>query len=120
MGNTSGTGTRYVNPYTGKIVSDRFFRVRSAYKKYAKELGILWEKNWNNDQKMLWENVPPEVEKQLRDFSKTKQSTSKKILMPMKHKYAFVLGASKAETKKLRKQFTDKNSVKPYPKERGK
>ena len=120
LGNTSGTGTRYVNPYTGKIVSDRFFRVRSAYKKYAKELGILWEKNWNNDQKMLWENVPPEVEKQLRDVSKTKQSTSKKILMPMKHKYAFVLGASKAETKKLRKQFTDKNCVKPYPKERGK
>ena len=38
----------------------------------------------------------------------------------MKHKYAFVLGASKAETKKLRKQFTDKNCVKPYPKERGK
>lgn len=120
LGNTSGTGTRYVNPYTGKIVSDRFFRVRSAYKKYAKELGILWEKNWNNDQKMLWENVPPEIEKQLRDFSKTKQSTSKKISMPMKHKYAFVLGASKAETKKLRKQFTDKNCVKPYPKERGK
>lgn len=120
LGNTSGTGTRYVNPYTGKIVSDRFFRVRSAYKKYAKELGISWEKNWNNDQKMLWENVPPEVEKQLRDFSKMKQKTSKKISMPLKHKYAFVLGASKAETKKLRKEFTDKNSMKPYPKERGK
>lgn len=121
LGNDSGTTTRYINPYTGKVVSDRFFRVRSAYKKYAKELGIEWEKDWNNDQRMLWENVPKSVEKQLREHSKLKQKGAKKIVMPSKHKYAFVLGATKAETKRLRKEFETRNAgiIKPYPKVRG-
>jgi hypothetical protein len=120
LGNESGTTTRYINPYTGKIVSDRFFRVRSAYKKYAKELGIEWDKSWNNDQRMLWENVPSEIEKKLREQSKLKQSQSKKVDFPSKHKYAYVLGATKAETKKLRKDFESRNKTHPYPKERGK
>ena len=120
IGNDSGTTTRYINPYTGKIVSDRFFRVRSAYKKYAKDLGIKWDKSWNNDQKMLWENVPPDVEKALRDYSKKMQSEAKVIDFPSKHKYAMVLGATKAETKALRKEFEARNKVYPYPKQRGK
>ena len=122
LGNDSGTTTRYINPYSGKVVSDRFFRVRSAYKKYAKELGIHWEKDWNNDQSMLWENIPDAVEKQLREHSKKKQREATKIQMPSKHKYAFVLGATKAETKKLRREFETRNAgiIKPYPKERGK
>ena len=122
LGNESGTTTRYINPYTGKVVSDRFFRVRSAYKKYAKELGIPWEKDWNNDQRMLWENIPDNVEKQLREHSKKKQQGATKITMPSKHKYAFVLGATKAETKKLRHEFETRNVniIKPYPKDRGK
>ena len=121
LGNDSGTTTRYINPYTGKVVSDRFFRVRSAYKKYAKELGIEWEKDWNNDQRMLWENIPDSVEKQLREHSKKKQQGATKITMPSKHKYAFVLGATKAETKKLRREFETRNAdiIKPYPKVRG-
>lgn len=120
MGQTSGTTTRYINPYTGKVVSDRFFRVRSAYKRYAKDLGITWGKNWNNDQKMLWENIPNDVEKKLRDYSKYKQSSAEKILMPSKHKYAYVLGRDKRETKQLRKIYEELNKIYTYPKERGK
>jgi hypothetical protein len=120
LGAKSGTTTRYVNPYTGKIVSDRFFRVRSAYKKYAQELGIEWDRSWNNDQKMLWENMPSEVEKKLRDHSKLKQSQAERVDFPSKHKYAMVLGATKAETKTLRKKFEERNNILPYPKQRGK
>lgn len=40
--------------------------------------------------------------------------------MPSKHKYAYVLGRDKRETKILRKTFEDKNKTFPYPKERGK
>jgi hypothetical protein len=119
LGNKNGANTRYINPYTGKVVSDRFFRVRSAYKKYAKELGIVWVKNWNNDQRMLWENVPDDVEKQLRDFSKFRQSNSEKVITPAKHKYAYVLGKNKAETKELRAVFEGRNKVFEYPKVRG-
>ena len=115
LGQKSGTTTRYINPYTDKIVSDRFFRTRSAYKKYAKELGIQWEKNWNNDQKMLWENIPDEIEKQLRNYSKIKQSESTKVEMPSKHKYAYVKGATKQETKRLRTLFEQLNKTYSYP-----
>ena len=119
MGCKSGTTTRYINPYSGKMVSDRFFRVRSAYKKYAKELNIEWGENWNSDQGMLWNNIPDEIEKQLRDFSKQKQLSSQKIKMPSKHKYAYVLGRDNRETKVLRKLFEERNKTHPFPKERG-
>lgn len=120
LGQDSGTTVRCINPYTGRIVSDRFFRVRSAYKKYAKALGIKWEKNWNNDQRMLWENVPPEVESALREMSKRKYAEAVKVEFPSKHKYAYVLGANKTETRQLRRKFETMNKVLPYPKERGK
>lgn len=120
MGQKSGTTTRYVNPYTGKIVSDRYFRQKTAYKKFAKELNIEWQKDWNHTTGMNWHNIPNEIEKQLRDYSKYKLSISEKILMPSKHKYAYVLGKDKKETKQLRKLYVERNKIYPYPKERGK
>lgn len=119
LGKQSGTNIRYINPYTGKIVSDRFFRQRTAYKKYAKELNIEWDKKWEKATGMNWDNVPDEIEIKLRQFSKEKQNSSKKIEYPSKHKYAFVLGNSKLETKRLRKIFEERNKIYSYPKERG-
>lgn len=119
MGKKAGTTTRYINPYTGKIVSDRFFRQRTAYKKYAKELGIEWQKNWTRPTGINWNEVPNDIEEKLRLHSKMKQSISEKITFPTKHKYAFVLGADKKETRKLRKIYEERNKVLPYPKVRG-
>lgn len=119
LGKQSGTNVRYINPYTGKVVSDRFFRQRTAYKKYAKELNIEWDKKWEKTTGMNWNNVPDEIEIKLRKFSKEKQNSSKKIEYPSKHKYAFVLGNSKIETKRLRKIFEERNKIYSYPKERG-
>lgn len=119
LGNNNGTTTRYINPYTGKLVSDRFFRQRTAYKKYAKELGIIWQKEWTTANGIAWKNMPNEIEKILRQYSKDKQNNAEKIIFPSKHKYAYVLGASKLETKRLRKQFEERNKILPYPKERG-
>ena len=121
LGQGSGTSVRCVNPYNPNVmISDRAFRARSMYKKYAKDLGIEWQKNWNNDQSMLWENIPDEVEKVLRDYSKKMFNEAEKIYFPNKHKYAFVLGRDKRETKALRKKFLELNKVYDYPKERGK
>lgn len=120
LGQKSGTTTRYVNPYTGKVVSDRFFRQKTAYKKYAVELGIEWQKEWTGKSGVNWDLVPDEIEKQLRDYSKKKQSESKAIEYPNKHKYAYVLGRSKLETKRLRKILESNVKIYPYPKERGK
>lgn len=120
LGNKSGTTTRYINPYTGKLVSDRFFRQRTAYKKYAKELKIEWQKEWTGKNGVNWDAMPDKIEAKLRKASKEKQASSKQILFPSKHKYAFVLGRDKRETRALRKVFEARNQTYQYPKERGK
>jgi hypothetical protein len=120
MGQTAGTTTRYINPYTGKVVSDRYFRQKTAYKKFAKEIGIEWQKDWSHNTGMNWENIPDDIEQKLRAYSKYKQTVCKKISMPSKHKYAYVLGKDKKETKRLCKIYEERNKIYPYPKERGK
>jgi len=117
LGQTFGANRRYYSPYTGKLVSDRTFRCVSFYRKYAKELGIRWEKNWVDKQKILWDNMPKDVEDKLRLMSKTKQQESDYIEPPLKHKYAYVLGDNKKETKRLKKQMALIKTY-PYPKER--
>lgn len=120
MGQSSGTNNMFVNPYTGRMVSDRFFRQKTAYKKYAKEMGIAWGDNWNHPRGMNWHNMPKEIELKLRAASKKKLSEAKKVEMPAKHKYAYVKGQNKKETMLLRQQFETRNNTYPYPKERGK
>lgn len=120
LGQKSGAEIRCINPYNSSvIISDRAFRARSMYKRYAKDLGIEWGYNWNDDQKMLWQNIPDDIEKQLKDYSKKMYETSDKIVFPNKHKYAYVLGKTKKETRELRKLFESLNVTYPYPKERG-
>lgn len=120
LGNNYGAAARYVNPYTGKLVSDRFFRQRTAYRRYAKELGIEFQSNWADNTKMLWQNIPDHVEQRLREYSREKQRQATRVEMPLKHKYAYVLGRDKRETKELRRQFLNNvKTVHEYPKERG-
>lgn len=119
LGQKSGTTTRYISPYTGKIVSDRFFRQKTAYKKYASELGIEWQKEWTGKSGVNWGLVPDDIEKKLREYGKKKQSESTPIEYPNKHKYAYVLGRNKIETKNLRKRLESNIKTYPYPKERG-
>lgn len=105
LGQNSGAEKRYRNPYTGKMVSDRFFRQKSAYKRYCRELGIEWS------------GTPTE---ELRKYAKKMMEASETVDYPKKHKYAYVLGRDKRETKNLRKLFLSLNKIYEYPKERGK
>lgn len=117
LGAGSGTNVRCVNPYNpNKIMTDRAFRSKSFYKRYAKDLGIEWQKNWSNKQRMLWENISDDIEKELREYSKKMFAESEKIYFPSKYKYAFILGKDKRETKQLRNEFLNKNKVYEYPK----
>lgn len=117
LGAGSGTNVRCVNPYNpNKIMTDRAFRSKSFYKRYAKDLGIEWQKSWSNKQRMLWENIPDDIEKELREYSKKMFAESEKIYFPSKYKYAFILGKDKRETKQLRNEFLNKNKVYEYPK----
>lgn len=121
LGQKSGTTTRCINPYNPeKVISDRAFRARSFYKRYCHDLGIEIQPNWFGDQTVHWENIPDDIEKQLREYSKEMYKNAKKIEFPNKHKYAFVIGKDKRETKALRQEFLERNKVYEYPKERAK
>lgn len=120
LGNTFGAKCKYISPYSGKIISDRTFRSRSYYKRYAKDLGITWESNWSVGDKVLFENIPDDIELQIREYGKQMQSKAEKITIPSKHKYVYILGASKLETQRLRRAFECTNQMYLYPKERGK
>jgi len=121
LGVNSGATKKYYHPYHDKMMSDRWFRTRCAYKNYAKALGIEWDNNWlGKNRTMVWDNVPNDIELQLRDYSRKIQFETEYIIMPRKHKYAYVLGRNKYETRQLRKLFESLNKTYSYPKERGK
>ena len=121
LGQASGTTVKAINPYNpNSLISDRTFRSRSMFKRYAKDLGIEWQPNWNDRSSVLCNNIPDDVEKRLREYSKEMFKNAEKVIFPNKHKYAFVLGRDKRETKQLRKKFLELNKVYDYPKERGK
>lgn len=120
LGNSFGETHRYVSPYSGDIVSSRTFRSRSYYKKYAQDLGIQWQSNWSIGDKVLFENIPNNIEEQLREYQRKIVSESTLVSVPSKHKYAYVLGRSKLETKRLRRKLEELNTIYEYPKDRGK
>lgn len=118
LGQTFGAKVQYKSPITGKWVSDRSFRSRSAWKRYAKELGIGWKQEWSTGDKVHWERIPDDVEAVLRKAAKIKMMAQPTRGIKPKHKYAYILGRDKRETKALKKMFTGKLDL-PYPKERG-
>ena len=120
LGNNFGETHRYISPYSGSIVSSRTFRARSYYKRYAQDLGIQWQSEWSVGDKVLFENMPKDIENQLREYQKKIVSESQLVEFPSKHKYAYVLGRSKLETKRLRKKLEELNTIYEYPKDRGK
>jgi hypothetical protein len=124
IGQNSGSTKTFFDknrPHLGWF-SDRNFRHRSYYKFYCKEMGLKTEKEWFNGDKIRWDLMPEGVEKKIRDYSKYYQTICEVRSVSPKHKYVYVLGKSKTDTKILRKKFEEinKDKIKPYPKERGK
>jgi hypothetical protein len=121
LGKQSGTKKMYRDPNgSGNWFSDRSFRIRSAYKRYAKKLNIKWEDNWQDSKdRILWNNMPKDIEKSLRQASKDYAKTCESREVPTKHKYCYVLGRTKKETNKLKKLFKSNIKVLEYPKNRG-
>lgn len=122
LGQTSGANRQYKLPGTNKWVSDRNFRTRSAYKRYAEELGIEWDSAWQDGDKILWQNVPEDVEKSLKKASKDMYAVCEARDLQPKHKYVYILGKDRRETRELMRRFKEKNPnlTSHYPKHRGK
>lgn len=118
LGKKYGTGYQY-RISEDKWVSDRYFRSRSAYKRYAKQAGIEWDSAWQDKEKIHFDQMPESVVCELRRISKEQQASCEKRKVGAKHKYAYILGKTKAETKKLRLEFVTRHGIKAYPKVRG-
>jgi hypothetical protein len=118
LGNKFGSKYKYITP-EGNEVSDRYFRNRSVYKRLAIDNGIEWNMNWQDRSSIIFKNIPDDIELKLRELSNEYKKRSEKIEQPLKHKYIYVLGSNKGETKKLRKDFLNTHKIYPYPKIRG-
>jgi hypothetical protein len=121
IGKKSGAKYQYKNNEE-RWVSDRYFRSRSVYKRLAKAYGIVWQDNWQHETKkdtILFENMPEDIANKIKQLSKSYMQSCEKREMQLKHKYVYVLGKDKRETKYLRNYFLKRNKIYPYPKERG-
>jgi hypothetical protein len=121
LGQNSG-GSKQYKIESGKWVSDRYFRSRSVYKKIAILNGVNWNDEWVNGDNVLWDKIEPETAKLIKQSSKNYQNSCEVRSVPKKHKYVYILGVNKKETKELRQEFETLNpklkNLK-YPKERG-
>ena len=127
LGQTFGSNNMYLDPENPKKgwFSDREFRKQSKYKLYAAKVGIAK----NEFDKYLgkwtprWEKMPPGMKDIIKkEEQKYRDSCLVRKVEP-KHKYVYVLGKNKKETKQLKKLFRKHNpklKVYNYPKERGK
>ena len=156
LGQTSGTPKQYYDNgyFNGKKkgwFSDREFRKKSMFMKYAKliepefyhQVGfddykdkmfgfISWEKakhiegslalRWKPNWEIMEKKYPGLKERLKKEEDKYRQTCECRETKP-KHKYIYLLGSSKKETKELRNKFKElnKNMVNlPYPGNRGK
>ena len=124
LGKNSGARAKYFDPENPNLgwFTDRSFRQVSFYKRYANKLQIEWQGSWNNRNGMLWHNIPPLIEKLLRQQARANQKRCLRVKIAKKHKYLYILGRNKSETRKLRSEFFEKNSKLTnltYPKIRG-
>lgn len=100
---------------SGKVVSKRDFTKTSAMKRWAKELGISWEKHWckpNGYQDI--QAYPPDIK--IRLLAKAAEELAKHppVKQESKGKYALILGKDKREERELKKTIILRSY--PYPK----
>ena len=126
LGQTSGANLQYLDPKTPARgwFSDREFRKKGKYKKYAEEIGLdqdVWQsymKKYTPD----WLRMPPEIRTAIKAREKAYRDRCISRKIPAKHKYVYILGSTKAETKALMFCFSENSPKKqglPYPKVRG-
>jgi len=122
IGQGSGTVKQYLDPNREDMgwFSDRHFRHKSMYKKYAANLGIS-ASEWKKHMKKYspdWDTISTPLKENLKsELQKYRDSCKVRVTKP-KHKYVYIKGRNKNETKKLRRLFQN-TKVYPYPKNRG-
>ena len=123
LGQNYGSDYVYFNLDNYKLgwTSGRNYRKLSFYKKICKSNNIEWQDNWNKKYTLLWDNMPIKIKILLLSESKKTLNYSIKRKSSKKHKYIYILGKNKKETKILKNKFELLNPKLinlPYPKNR--
>lgn len=124
LGQNSGAREHYFDPNKPEKgwFSDRQFRKAGQIRGYAKEFGICWQESWGRGDQIFWQNVPEDLREKLQSQARRHQALCFKRKLPRKHKYVYILGKTKKETKALKglfQQLNPKRSNLIYPKNRG-
>ena len=127
LGQRSGTAKQYFDTDRPELgwFSDRDFRKKSKYVVYAKNIGIEKE-DWKKYMKKYspnWEIIPEDIKTKIKEEEKKYRERCVCREMKQKHKYIYILGRSKKETKELKKLFDKFNPSMidlEYPNDRGK
>jgi hypothetical protein len=123
LGQSSGARFECLDPANPEqgYFSDRLFRRASFIKRKALEAGLTWDPAWHRGENVMWDKVPSDIRFQIESTLRSYQESCVERPLPFKHKYVYVLGRTKSETKKLRLLFESLNPDKiglPYPKDR--
>ena len=114
LGNKWGVKSGLQLP-NGKVVSRRDFTKTSAMKRWARELGITWQKNWckpNGYQDIKAYPIAIRILLQAKADEEIKKYPV--VTQEAKGKYALVLGKDKREERELKKTIVFDSF--PYPK----
>ena len=126
MGQTAGSTRQYFDPNNPKLgwFSDREFRKRGKYIKYAAAIGLSKEE-WSQYMKKYspdWDSMPPGMKESIKAEERKFRNSCHSRPVPPKHKYGYILGCDKKETRELKKLYRTHSPKKidlPYPTERG-
>lgn len=123
IGYKYGTIKMYFDPLNKKMgwTSGRNFTKLNYYKKYLKDNNIRWDDNWNIKTKILWDKIPNDIKEKMKLYTKKSRERCMVRYAKPKHKYIYILGKDKRETKLLRNKFKELNPKLlniPYPKNR--
>ena len=113
LGQKSGTAKQYFDPNRPELgwFSDRDFRKKSKYRRYAERIGISYD-TWKGYMKKYspnWDIIPEEIKLRIKEEEKKYRESCLSRDMKPKHKYVYILGRTKKETKKLKKLFDTLN-----------
>jgi hypothetical protein len=98
-----GVRELYLDPMepNGKWQWKRNFFKCKQMKRYAKILGISWEKDWSKGTKILWEKMPTEIQKALKDYRDLHIKLCHRKKIVPKKKFYLVLGKDRREQRNL-------------------
>lgn len=128
LGQKYGGGYVYYDPQSPDTgwVGCSYFNQRGTIKRIAIQNGVEWKSEYiklnNSGRKRIinWDAMSDSVKDRIKAIIKDRRDNCVKVKTTLKHKYVYILGSNKGETRKLRKLFEKLNPKLEYPDIRGK